>query len=52
MVAVHKVLETVRTSCCQVVTLQGLNWLVSTRYPQIWVTLAHCSHLVVFKLYL
>jgi hypothetical protein len=33
MVAVCKVLETVHTSCCQVVTLQGLNWLKSPRLP-------------------
>jgi hypothetical protein len=50
MVAVRKVLETVCTSCCQVVTLQGLNWLESLRYPRIWVTLAHCNHDVVIKL--
>jgi hypothetical protein len=31
MVAVRKVLETMRMSCCQVATLQGLNWLESPR---------------------
>jgi hypothetical protein len=52
MVAVRKILETVRTSGCQVATLQGLNWLEYLRYPRIWVTLAHCSHSVVIKLHL
>jgi hypothetical protein len=37
-------------SCCQVITLQGLNWLESPRYPWIWVTLARCSHSVVILL--
>jgi hypothetical protein len=50
MVVVHKVLETVRTSCCLVVTLEGLNWLESLRYHWIWVTLARCSHSVVILL--
>jgi hypothetical protein len=52
MVVVRKVQETVHTSCCQVVTLQGLNWIESPRYPRIWVTLARCSHSVVIKLHL
>jgi hypothetical protein len=30
--------------------LQCLNWLKSLRYPRIWVTLAHYSHLVVILL--
>jgi hypothetical protein len=35
--------------CCVVrlLSLQGLNWLESLRYPRIWVTLARCSHSVV-----
>jgi hypothetical protein len=33
MVAVCKVLEIVCTPCCQVVTLQGLNWLESPQLP-------------------
>jgi hypothetical protein len=52
MIAIRKVLETVRISCCQVVTFEGLNWLESPRYPQIWVTLDHSSHSVVIKLHL
>jgi hypothetical protein len=39
-----------RVLCCQVITLQGLNWLESPWYPQIWVTLARCSHSVVILL--
>jgi hypothetical protein len=30
--------------------LQGLNWLESPRYPQIWVTLARCRHSTVILL--
>jgi hypothetical protein len=52
MVVVRKVLETVRTSCCQVVTLLGLIWLESLRYPWVCVTLGRCSHSVVIKLHL
>jgi hypothetical protein len=52
MVVVRKVLETVRTSFCQVVTLHGLNWLASPQYPRIRVTLARCSHSVLIKLHL
>jgi hypothetical protein len=34
-------------SCCQDITVSGLNWLESPQYPQIWGTLACCSHSVV-----
>jgi hypothetical protein len=52
MVVERKVLETMCTSCCLLVTLQGLNWLESSRYPRIWATLARYSHSVVIKLHL
>jgi hypothetical protein len=39
-----------RVSCCQVITLQGLNWLKSLWHPRIWVTLAYCNHSVAILL--
>jgi hypothetical protein len=37
-------------SCCQVVTLQGVNWLESPWHSWIWVILACCCHSVVILL--